>query len=370
MKIIDKYKKIVIKIGSSSIIDPATKKIRSSWITSFCKDISKLNKNKKIIIVCSGAIALGSNSISKNKNLRRLEDKQAAAAVGQIELAYNWKQKLKKHKINVAQLLLTLEDSEIRRRYLNARKTINSLHQNNIIPIINENDTVATEEIRYGDNDRLAARVAQMADADLLILLSDVDGLYDDNPFKNNNAKKIKVVTKIDKKIEQIANNQTSNLGSGGMETKILAAKICMNNGCTTIITNSSKKNPIIGTSSNNSTIFKSKITPSSSRKQWLLNHLHPTGTIKIDEGAYKAIINNKSLLPAGIIHVGGNFDRGDIITILTSKNIKIAIGISAYDVSDAKKIIGKNSKEIKNILGYEGRDEIVHKDDLVKVAL
>ena len=184
LKMINKYKKIVIKIGSSSIIDPNTKKIRSKWITNFCKDVSKLHKNKKIIIVCSGAIALGSNSISKRKNLRRLEDKQAAAAIGQIELAYQWKQKLKKHKINVAQLLLTLDDSEVRRRYLNARKTINALHENNIIPIINENDTVATEEIRYGDNDRLAARVAQMTNADLLLILTETEGMYEKNPKK------------------------------------------------------------------------------------------------------------------------------------------------------------------------------------------
>ena len=363
---INKYKKIVIKIGSSSIIDPNTKKIRSQWITNFCKDISKLHKNKKIIIVCSGAIALGSNSISKRKNLRRLEDKQAAAAIGQIELAYQWKQKLKKHKINVAQLLLTLDDSEVRRRYLNARKTINALHENNIIPIINENDTVATEEIRYGDNDRLAARVAQMSDADLLILLSDVDGLYDKNPFKNNNAKKINEVSKIDKKIEEIGNYQTSDFGSGGMATKIWAAKICMNNGCTTIITNSAKKNPLTDTSTKNSTIFYSNKTPSSSRKQWLLNHLHPSGKITVDEGASSAIKDNKSLLPAGIIEVNGKFSRGDVVTILSSKKIKIAIGISAYDMKEAKKIIGKNTKEISKILGYEGRDEIIHKDDLV----
>ena len=364
---IDKYKKIVIKIGSSSIIDSKTKNIKSKWITDFCKDIAKLQKNKKIVIVCSGAIALGSNSIKKRKNLRRLEDKQASAAVGQIELAYKWKQKLKNHRINVAQLLLTLDDSEIRRRYLNARKTINSLHENNIIPIINENDTVATEEIRYGDNDRLAARVAQMIDADLLILLSDVDGLYDKNPIKNKNAKKINEIFKIDKKIEQIAKNQSSELGSGGMATKILAAKICMNNGCTTIITNSNNKNPLVKASTKNSTIFYSNKTPSSSRKQWLLNHLHPSGTITVDEGALKAIKNNKSLLPAGITDVGGKFSRGDIITILSSKRKKIAIGIATYDIADTKKIIGIKSKEIKNILGYEGRDEIIHKDDLVK---
>lgn len=367
---INNYKKIVVKIGSSSIIDSKTKKIKSKWIIDFCKDIAKFHNNKKIIIVCSGAIALGSNLIlqKKDKILRKLEDKQAAAAIGQIELAYEWKKKLKKHKINTAQVLLTLDDSEIRKRYLNARKTIDSLHQNNIIPIINENDTVATEEIRYGDNDRLAARVAQMVDADLLILLSDVNGLYDRNPIKYKNAKKIKEIFKIDKKIERLANDQTSDLGSGGMSTKIWAAKICMSNGCTTIITNSNKKKPLNEITLQNSTIFYSNQKTFSSRKQWLLNHLHPSGTIIIDEGANKAINNNKSLLPAGVLDVSGIFSKGDIITVFSSKKIKIAIGISAYNNNDTKKIIGKKTKEIKNILGYEGRDEIIHKDDLVKI--
>ena len=191
---ISKYKRLVIKIGSTSIIEDKTKKIKSYWLTSLCSDIANLHRTKKIVIVCSGAIALGTQIIRSKKIFRRLEDKQAAAAVGQIELAQQWKQKLKKHNINAAQILLTLDDSEIRRRYLNARKTINALHVNNVIPIINENDTVATEEIRYGDNDRLAARVAQMIDADLLVLLSDIDGLYSTNPFKDDKAKKIKEV--------------------------------------------------------------------------------------------------------------------------------------------------------------------------------
>ena len=246
---INKYNKIVIKIGSSSIINSKTKKINSKWMASFCKDISKIYKNTKIVIVCSGAIALGSNLIKKNKNLRKLEDKQAAASIGQIELAHQWKQHLKKYKINIAQILLTLDDSEIRRRYLNARNTMNSLLANNIIPVINENDTVATEEIKYGDNDRLAARVSQMIDADLLILLSDIDGLYDKNPIKNKNAKKIDEVFKINKSIERMANSQTSSIGSGGMVTKIWAAKICMNNGCNTIITNSNKSKPLLSIS-------------------------------------------------------------------------------------------------------------------------
>ena len=368
LMMINKYKKIVIKIGSSSIVNTTTKKINSKWMDKLCKDIEKYHKEKNIIIVCSGAIALGSTLIKSKKSLRKLEDKQAAASVGQIELAYQWRKHLKKHKINIAQVLITLEDSEVRRRYLNARKTINTLLQKKVIPVINENDTVATEEIRYGDNDRLAARVAQMIDADLLVLLSDVDGLYDKNPNKNKDAKKINEIFKINKLIEKMANAQKSSLGSGGMITKIAAAKICMNNGCDTIITNSDKTHPLSSISKKNSSIFFSDENPSSSRKQWLLNHLHSSGFIRIDEGALKAVINNKSLLPAGITEVGGNFNRGDVISVYFSKKNKIAIGISAYDINEAKKIIGKKSKEIPDILGYEGRDEIIHKDDLVKI--
>ena len=365
---IDKYKKIVVKIGSSSIIDSKTKKINTNWLKKLCKDIEKYHKDKKIIIVCSGAIALGSSLIKKHKILRKLEDKQAAASVGQIELAHQWRLHLKKHRINIAQVLITLEDSEVRRRYLNARKTINTLLDNKVIPVVNENDTVATEEIRYGDNDRLAARVAQMVDADLLILLSDVDGLYDKNPKKNKDAKKINEISVINKTIEKMANSQTSILGSGGMTTKIAAAKICMNNGCDTLITDSEKNKPLSSITKENSSIFLANKNPSSSRKQWLLNHLHPSGFIRIDDGANQAIKNNKSLLPAGVIEVGGNFNRGDVISVYFPKKEKIAVGISAYDINEVKKIIGKKSKEIPSILGYEGRDEIIHKDDLVKI--
>jgi len=365
---INKYKKIVIKIGSSSIISEKTKKIKVSWLNSICNDIKFLHPNKQIIIVCSGAIALGSKIINSKKIIKKLEDKQAAAAIGQIELIKCWEQSLKKHKIHSGQILLTLDDSEVRRRYLNVRKTINALHKKNIIPIINENDTVATEEIRFGDNDRLAARVSQMIDADLLILLSDVDGLYSESPIKNKNAKKIKEVFKIDSNIEKMASKNISNLGSGGMITKIWAAKICLNSGCSTVITSGNKINPLRGITKQNSTWFYAEKSPQSSRKQWLLNHLHPSGTVVIDQGALKAINNNKSLLPAGVTEIIGRFNRGDIITILNTKNIKIGIGVIAYDSSDAKKIIRKNSKDIKNILGYEGRDELIHKDDLVKI--
>ena len=368
---INKFKKIVIKIGSSSIIDEKTGSVKIKWLNSICKDISALiNENKKIVIVSSGAIALGKNSITNKKTLHRLEDKQAAAAIGQIKLANYWQQSLEKNKINSAQLLLTLDDSEIRRRYLNVRKTIFSLHRNKIIPIINENDTVATEEIRYGDNDRLAARVAQMIDADLLIMLSDIDGLYTESPTKNKKAKKITDIKEINATIEKMANSDHSMLGSGGMATKIWAAKICMNSGCSTIITTGHKNYPLSKINKNNSTCFHASNSPKSSRKQWLLNHLHPSGTIIIDNGAAEAIFQNKSLLPAGVVEIKGKFNRGDVISVTNTKNINIGIGVIAYDSYDAKKIIGKNSKDIKNILGYEGRDELIHKDDLVKINI
>ena len=363
---IKKFNKIVIKIGSSSIVDPKTKKIKSKWLENLCKDVAQLHKTKKIVIVCSGAIALGSKSISKSV-LRKLEDKQAAASIGQIELAYQWRTKFKKFKINVSQILLTLEDSETRRRYLNAKNTISSLQSKNIIPIINENDTVATDEIRYGDNDKLAARVAQMIGADLLVLLSDVDGLYENNPKKVRNVKKISEIFNIDKKIEKLAKSQTSELGSGGMTTKILAAKICSNNDCTTIITNSNKNNPITSIEPKNSTIFYPSYSKYSSKKKWLLNHLNPTGSFIIDEGAKDAILKNKSLLPAGITGIKGKFKKGDVISILAKSGAKVALGISAYDYNDARKILGKKSKEIRKVLGFAGQDEVVHKDNLVK---
>ncbi len=363
------FKKIVIKIGSSTIINEKSGNLNSRWLNSICKDIYELsNNNKKIAIVSSGAIALGKRIITNEKKIKRLEDKQAAAAVGQIELAKYWQQYFKKYKINTAQILLTLYDSEERRKYLNARKTLSSLQNNKVIPIINENDTVATEEIRYGDNDRLAARVAQMIGADLLIMLSDIDGLYTSNPNTNKKAIKLNNIKVIDEEIEKMAQKNQSLFGSGGMQTKIWAAKICLNSGCSTVIANGKKLNPLNKITEFNSSWFISNKTPSKARKSWLLNHLHPSGTAIIDDGAVKALMENKSLLPAGVLEIKGKFNRGDVITINNTNNKKIAIGVSAYNSNDARKIIGKKSKDIFLILGYETRDELIHKDDLVKI--
>ena len=267
-----------------------------------------------------------------------------------------------------AQILLTLNDSEDRRRYLNAQKTIKSLLNKNILPIVNENDTVATEEIRFGDNDRLAARVAQMMGADLLIILTDTDGIFEKNPLKNPRAKKINLVNSINKKIENINDKKTSKLGSGGIKTKIWAAKICMTSGCSMVIAGGKKLNPLEKINIRNSSWFLAKKSPESAKKQWLINSLSISGEVKIDSGAEKAIFQNKSLLPAGVVEIKGKFNRGDVTSVINTKNKKIGIGVIAYDSYDAKKIIGKNSREIKYILGYEGRDEIIHKDDLVKV--
>ena len=367
--LIKNYKKIVIKIGSTTIVNQLTGKLNTKWLHSICEDIAQIeNLNKKIAIVSSGAIALGRKLISNHKQIKRLEDKQAAAAIGQIELAKHWQQAFKKYNIHTAQLLLTLNDSEERRRYLNVRKTITSLHNKKVIPIINENDTVATEEIRYGDNDRLAARVSQMMGADLLILLSDIDGLYTENPNICKQATRVNNIQMIDETIEKMAGKNKSIVGSGGMKTKIWAAKICLNSGCSTVIANGKKFNPLNKINKTNSTWFISKSSPNIARKQWLLNHLHPSGTAIIDDGAVNALINNKSLLPAGVIEIKGRFNRGDIITVNNKKNKKIAIGVVAYNSNDARKILGKKSKDIIKILGYETRDELIHKDDLVKV--
>ena len=359
---INKYKKIVIKIGSSSIVNPKSKKINVKWMKKLCEDIKKYHKEKNIIIVCSGAIALGSPLI-KNKNLRKLEDKQAAASVGQIELAHQWKQHLKAHKIDIAQILITLEDSEVRRRYLNARKTINTLLQNKVIPVINENDTVATEEIKYGDNDRLAARVAQIIGADTLVIFSDVDGLYD----KSNNKKIVKTVKIIDKKINSLVENKKNKYGSGGIATKLDAAKICMNSGCHMFIANGKKNNPITNIiKTKKFTHFIPKVSTLDAKKKWIIGSLNSSGTINIDDGASKALLNGKSLLAAGIIKINGSFEKGENVLILNQNNDTLARGLSSFSSKEIDKIKGKQSREIEKILGYLSKSEIIHKDDMV----
>ena len=362
-------KVIVIKIGSSLIVDKQ-KTIRNKWLTAFAKDIKKLkSKNQKIVIVSSGAIALGCKKMNYNKRNLKLDKSQAIASIGQIELMNLFSKIFSKHGLNISQILLTLEDTEERRRSLNAKRTFENLFELNFIPIVNENDTIATSEIKYGDNDRLASRVAQITNADTLILLSDVDGLYDKNPKLYKDAKLIKKVENLNKDLKNKTFKGNNELGSGGMNTKIEAAKICQLSGCNMIIANGLHLNPIeTFTKSNNFTLFVSKTSKLDARKKWIISSVSPKGELIIDDGAKKALTNGKSLLAAGIKQVIGKFNKGDHIKILDKSKNEIARGLSSFSSEEVNKILGHHSKEIKDILGYISKSEVVHKDDMVKV--
>ena len=360
---------IVIKIGSSLLVDK-NKKIRKKWLSSFAKDISNLKKkNKKIIIVSSGAIALGCKKMNYSKSNLKLDKSQAIASVGQIELMNLFSQTFIKYKLNISQILLTLDDTEERRRSINAKRTFENLFQLDYIPIVNENDTIATSEIKYGDNDRLASRVAQITNADTLILLSDVDGLFTRNPKKFKNAKLIRYVNDLNKDIQDIKIKGMTELGSGGMNTKIEAAKICNLSGCNMIIANGLYLNPINQIEKkNNFTWFISKISKLHARKKWIISSISPKGELTIDDGAKKALENGKSLLAAGIKKVSGKFYKGDHIKILDNKRREFARGLSSFSSEEINKIIGCHSNEIGKILGYISKSEVVHKDDMVKI--
>ena len=361
-------KVIVIKIGSSLLVDEK-KNIRKKWLSSFAKDIHKLkSKNKKIVIVSSGAIALGCKKMNYNKTGLKLDKSQAIASIGQIELMNLFSQIFLKFKLNISQILLTLDDTEERRRSINAKRTLENLFKLDYIPIVNENDTIATSEIKFGDNDRLASRVAQITNADTLILLSDVDGLYTKNPKKFKDAKLIKEVRDF-KKIKNINIKGMTQFGSGGMNTKIEAAKICNLAGCDMVIANGLNLNPITQIEkNNNSTWFVSKITKLHARKKWIISSVSPKGELIIDDGAKKALANGKSLLAAGIKKVYGKFNKGDHIKILDIKRKEFARGLSSFSSEEINKILGYHSNEIQKILGYVSKSEVVHKDDMVKV--
>ena len=360
---------IVIKIGSSILFDHK-KQIRKKWLISLAKDIKRLkSKNKRVIIVSSGAIALGCKKINYNKSNLKLEKSQAIASIGQIELMNLFSQTFLKYKLNISQILLTLDDTEERRRSINAKRTLENLFKIDYIPIVNENDTIATSEIKFGDNDRLASRVAQITNADMLILLSDVDGLFTKNPKKYKNAKLIKEVRDLSKDIKNIDIKGITKLGSGGMNTKIEAAKICNLAGCNMVIANGLNLNPITQIEKkNNCTWFLSKVTKLHARKKWIISSVSPKGELIIDEGAKKALINGKSLLAAGIKKVSGIFKKGDHIKILDNKRKEFARGLSSFSSEEINKIIGCHSNEIQNILGYVSKSEVVHKDDMVKI--
>ena len=366
---IDNFKKVVIKIGSSTLIDKRGKP-KKIWLKEFAKDIKNLiHKKKQIVIVSSGAIAMGCEYLKIKKNGLKVDKSQAVASIGQIELMDFYKKIFDKNRIKISQILLTLDDTEQRRRSINARRTIDNLLAMNIVPIVNENDTTATTEIKYGDNDRLAARVAQIISADCLILLSDVDGLYTKNPKKNSKTKLIKTVKEIDENIKKYASKAENLYGSGGMKTKIDAAKICQLSGCYMAIANGNYDNPIKKIFENKKcTWFLPKISKLDARKQWIIGSISPKGEVIIDHGAVKAIKNGKSLLPAGVKGISGTFEKGDHILVKDQNNIECARGLASFSSIEVEKIKGSHSKEIKNILGYSSREEIIHKDDLVKV--
>jgi len=366
---IAKSKKIIIKIGSSILIDKMGK-LRKKWLKEFVKDIQFLKKkNKQIVIVSSGAIALGCEYLGIEKKTLKIDKSQAVASVGQIELMNFYKKMFNKSKIKISQVLLTLDDTEQRRRSINAKRTIENLLHMGIIPIVNENDTTATTEIKYGDNDRLAARVSQIVGADCLILLSDVDGLYTENPKNNIKTKLIKTVKDIDENIRNYAAKTDNIYGSGGMKTKIEAAKICQLAGCYMVISNGNYINPITKIIKDKKcTWFLPKVSKLDARKQWIIGSVAPKGEIYIDAGAAKAISNGKSLLPAGIKKITGFFNKGDHILVKDQNNKECARGLVSFSSIEVDKIKGAHSREIKNTLGYSSREEVIHKDDLVEV--
>jgi glutamate 5-kinase len=361
-------KRVCVKVGSALLVDPEKGRLNRSWLETFAADVARLRKRgQEVILVSSGAIALGRRHLGLAAGKLRLEESQAAAAVGQIRLAHAYKELLDEHQITVAQILLTLGDTEQRRRYLNARGTLNTLLSLGAVPVINENDTVATAEIRYGDNDRLAARVAQMVGADCLVLLSDIDGLYTANPNEDPDAQFIARVLEITPAIEAMASGTAGEMGSGGMQTKIAAAKIAVGAGCHLCIAKGAHPHPLLRIEEGAlCTWFVPSSTPVATRKQWIAGTLKPAGAIAVDDGAVRALLAGKSLLPAGVTRAVGRFERGDTVSIIGPDGNEVGRGICAYSDGDAARIIGRKSAEIETLLGYRGRDEIVHRDDLV----
>ena len=362
-----KAPRIVVKIGSALIVENTTGAVKAGWLSSLVEDIAAIRKEgRDIIAVSSGAIALGRRGLGLSSKPLRLEESQAAAAVGQIALAHAWSEALGKRGIVAAQVLVTLKDTEERRRYLNARSTLTTLLAEGAVPVINENDTVATAEIRYGDNDRLAARVASMMSADCLVLLSDVDGLYTAPPGSSG-AVHIPEVREVTPEIEAMAGRPASGLGSGGMITKIEAAKIALAGGCSMVVASGHEQHPLQRiVAGARCTWFVAKATPLQSRKRWIAGTLVPMGRLVIDQGAAGALARGKSLLPAGVRRIEGSFARGDAVSIVSEMGEEIARGLVAYDMGDARRIAGLKSSEIGQTLGFRGRDEMVHRDDLV----
>jgi glutamate 5-kinase len=360
-------KRIVIKTGSSLMIDEETGGVREAWLATVAADIAKfMQQGKEVIVVTSGAVALGRRVLGWHKKVLKLEEKQAAAACGQIHLVQAWRSALGLHAIQTAQVLLTIDESDDRRRFLNAKNTLETLLEARVVPIINENDTVATAELRVGDNDRLSARVAQMVAADWLVLLSDIDGLYSANPKTNASATLIELVKQITPDIEAMAGGAVSNVGSGGMITKIQAAKIALAAGCHMTISDGKIGSPLRAlVDGRKHTWFKASESPLSARKHWISGSIAANGAVVLDDGAKTALLSAKSLLPAGVKAVEGNFERGDAVEIKDASGKILGKGLIAYNAADTRRIMGHKSGEIETILGFKGRDTLIHRDDM-----
>jgi len=361
-------RRIVVKVGSALLVDEYGS-VHKEWLKNLAEDLARCrSRGQEVIIVSSGAIAVGRRHLGLSEGRLRLEESQAAAATGMARLAHAYQEALSKHRLTVAQVLLTIDDTEDRRRYINGRNTLETLLKHGAVPLINENDTIATEEIRFGDNDRLAARVAAMISADLLILLSQVDGLYDGDPTGRDDARHIPEVRgSISDEIACMASTSISETGSGGMITKLEAARIAMGAGAGMVIARGTGSHPLKNIEDGaRCTRFIPEASPKTARKNWIAGALKPMGVIIVDDGALNALRSGKSLLPVGVADIKGSFERGDAVIVQTILGTEIARGLSAYSAADAGRIIGNKTSEIETILGYRGRDEIIHRDDLV----
>lgn len=365
--VVGDYRRLVVKVGSSLLIGDDGN-VDRHWLAGLTDDIADLHRRRhEILIVSSGAIAIGSAVLGINKRRAKLEDLQAAAAAGQVQLAHAYREALARHDVMTAQVLLTPEDTENRRRFLNARGTLGRLIERLVVPVINENDTVATEEICYGDNDRLAARVAQLVMADALILLSDVDGFYTADPASDENAEHIPEVTAISEEIQQMAGETRSDIGSGGMATKVQAARIATHAGCMTVIASGVVDRPLsVLAADGRHTLFRAPGTPAAARKQWLAGALEVNGELRLDDGAAQALRKGGSLLPVGVIEAIGNFRRGDVVTLVDAAGRELGRGLAEYSSDEARQLAGCQSEAIEDVLGYRGRSVMVHRDELV----
>jgi glutamate 5-kinase len=366
-EILTRARRLVVKIGSALLVEPTTGALHTGWLAGLAADLAECRAaGQQVVVVSSGAIALGRRALGLGEGSLRLEQAQAAAAVGQTRLVHAWEEALKPHGLMTAQVLMTLDDTQNRRRYLNGRATLETLLGLGVVPVVNENDTVATDEIRYGDNDRLAARVALMAGADVLVLLSDVDGLYTANPRQDSAATHLPEVTEITPEIEAMAGGAGTAGASGGMKTKILAAKTAMQGGCAMAVMKGDVERPLSALAAGaRATWFRPQASPAAARKKWIAG-MKPAGALIVDAGAVAALRRGKSLLPAGVRRIDGRFERGDPVTIVTATGETVGAALAGYSAGEARAIAGQKSDRIPGILGYPGRAALVHRDDMV----